>query len=269
MTDSSAKPIFSTDMKTLYAQMKDLDLANTVGTTSSESMSDILAKMSATKEMARQIKEANRPPAKYVPPGGWKKDAFTPREASRACTLQTLARTKQRNLRTVAAFRPSESKWDGSFTLEPELQKSIYRTPCRDPSGTLFRNLGREPYKGPNVWKPSSVDQDLPDIGVEQLTESFRTRLVVHLSQVVETETHVYENLPVTTDAQRNYKARHGADLNNLRLVKERLLDAIVRIERQDREKTEVAAAAVAAAAKKKTACSGKQNSAAVGTPHS
>jgi len=240
-------------MKSLLSQMKELDLPNTLGTTSTESMSDILAKMSTTKDKARQIKEASRPPAKYVPPGGWKKGAFDPKVESRTANLQTLARSKQRNLRTVAAFRTSVSKWDGSFTLEPELQKSIYRTPCRDPSGTFYRNLGREPFKGTNVWKPSSIDQALPDLSVELLTESFRNRLVVHISTVVEKETEVYENLPVTTDAQRNYKARHGADLNNLRMVKERLLDTIMRIEKAEREEAEREEAARVRTAKAQT----------------
>ena len=228
MSGGDDKVIFSTDMKSLLSQLKDLDLANTLGHTSSESLSDILKQITEAKENARKAKEALRPTAKYVPPGGWKKELLEPKPLSKTATLEKSAHLKRTQMRTIAAFRVPESKWDGSFTLEPELEKSIYRTPCRDPSGTLYLNVGREPYKGDNVWKPSSIDQNLPPITVDLLTDSFKDRLVVHISTVVEKEQRIYDEMPVTTDAQRNIKAKHGADLSNLKHVKDHLLDAIV-----------------------------------------
>lgn len=227
-------PIFSTDMKGLMNQLKDIDLSGTLGRTSELTMDDILHKMSEAKLKAKAEKEAKRPIAKYVPPGGWKQTTSI-RKESTSTTLAKLAMAKKSKLHTVAAFRTNSFiKWDGSSTLDPEMEKEIYRTPCRDPSGTFYRNLGREPYKGDKKWKPTSVDSDLPDVTVSMLTDSFRTRLVVHISSVVEKEREVYEHMPIATEAQRNAKARHGADLNNLEMVKADLLDSIMLAEKNE-----------------------------------
>ena len=235
-TTPTDPPLFATDMKGLMNQLKDIDLSGTIGRTSELTMDDILNKMSEAKLKAKIEKDSKRPIAKYEPPGGWKQTTST-RKESNSTTLAKLAMTKKSKLRTVAAFRTNELKWDGSSTLDSHVEKEIYRTPCRDPSGIFYRNLGREPYRGDKKWKPTSVDTDLPDVTMSMLTDSFRTRLVVHISTIVTKEKYIFDHMPITTDAQRNAKAKHGADLNNLEMVKTELLDSIMQVEKEEKEK--------------------------------
>lgn len=59
-------PKMSMDIKVLLSQLHDMKLKDG---SEEKTMDDILMQMSDTKRKAREAKEANKPPPKYVPPG--------------------------------------------------------------------------------------------------------------------------------------------------------------------------------------------------------
>lgn len=116
---------------------------------------------------------------------------------------------------TISRFRPITPKWDGSFTLNQEIENSLYRVPCRDPSGKVILNLSRDLAKG-KIWKPPECDREIPVPTVNQCAATFQVRVIKHLDEVIEKITEEYAKLPTNTQAKSNLKAQAGADLNEL-----------------------------------------------------
>lgn len=130
----------------------------------------------------------------------------------------------------ISAFRPKTAKWDGSFTPNPELLKEMYRIPCRDPTGKLIWNLTRDEGKlpkGQKSWKPGDCPNDLPAPTFEQCSPSFQRQALLHLIQAVQRIEEQYRTMPDKTQEQSTLRANVGADLNNLRMERDRLIEKI------------------------------------------
>lgn len=129
----------------------------------------------------------------------------------------------KKNDATLARFHRYPDPWDSSFDLNSELKKQLYRTPCRDPSGKLIRNLGRDDNRGGIPWKAVEVDRNLPMTTFDSCSESFQVQVVKHMDDVIARVEKEYASAPTKTQAQSNLKASLGADLNNLKHRREQI----------------------------------------------
>lgn len=130
--------------------------------------------------------------------------------------FQRTQEQKKRNTK-ISQFRPPQPRFDGSQYADEKLLSQLYRTPCRDPSGTLILNLGRENTKGAKSWKTPQPDQDIPNPSFASCAEFYRARVLKHMDDVVEKVEQEYKALPSRTQEQSTLKAQVGADLNNLK----------------------------------------------------
>lgn len=131
---------------------------------------------------------------------------------------------------TIAAFHPKQNKWDGSFVLDGEIVKDLYRTPCRDPTGKVIFSLSRDPFipsKGKPSWKPPDATNDLPEPTFEKCAMSFQEHLLAHMNYVIAKVEEEYRKMPDKTVAKSTLRAKVGADLNDLKLQQQKLLKEI------------------------------------------
>lgn len=139
---------------------------------------------------------------------------------------------------TLARFHRYPEPWDSSFEPSKELKKELYRTPCRDPSGQLIRNLGRDAYpKGVKPWKAVEVDRNLPGTTFDSCSETFQVQVVKHLDDVIRRVEKEYAKAPTTTQAQSNLKASLGADLNNLKTRREQIRVELAKADEANKSK--------------------------------
>lgn len=138
---------------------------------------------------------------------------------TRTFNIKDFQRTQEQTKRNtkISQFRPPQPRFDGSYYADEKLLGQLYRTPCRDPSGTLILNLGRDQTKGTKAWKTPQPDQDIPQPSFASCAESYRTRVLKHMNDVVEKVSQEYKALPAKTQEQNTLRAQVGADLNNLK----------------------------------------------------
>jgi hypothetical protein len=138
---------------------------------------------------------------------------------TRTFNIKDFQRTQEQTKRNtkISQFRPPQPRFDGSYYPDDKLLTQLYRTPCRDPSGTLILNLGRDETKGAKAWKTPQPDQDIPNPSFASCAETYRTRVLKHMDDVVEKVEQEYKALPSRTQEQSTLKAQVGADLNNLK----------------------------------------------------
>lgn len=131
---------------------------------------------------------------------------------------------------TIAAFHQKQNKWDGSFVLDSEIVKDLYRTPCRDPTGKVIFSLSRDPFVpsiGKPSWKPPDTTNDLPEPTFENFAVSFQEQLLAHMSYVIAKVEEEYRKMPDKSVAKSTLRAKVGADLNDLKLQQQKLLKEI------------------------------------------
>lgn len=223
--------------------------------TSSSSLDEIAAQITATKAEARIRKEAMRP-KKYVPPGGWKQPdpewlaALPPGKADPV--------EKAKKIVTIAKYREMQKPrvWDSCMYPSAALQKMLWRRTESDGSGRRIFNLSREAYPKdiPAQWKPGTFDQDLPDPSLELTTHSFRDMLVRHVEQGPVRVAKEVKTLPSKCTAENNYRARVMGELHAM----ERMRDSVKEELEDVRRKEEEYAASLRRMTKRKTAPAGK-----------
>ena len=123
----------------------------------------------------------------------------------------------------ISHFHPTTPKWDGSHMPDPILVKDLYRIPCRDPTGKVIFSLMRDETKltpDQQAWKPPEHAKDLPE---PPCSFTFQLQAISHLDATIEKVEAEYKKMPQQTQAQSVLKAQVGADLNNLKLDREKL----------------------------------------------
>ena len=132
---------------------------------------------------------------------------------------------KKTNEFKISQFRlPAvEVQWDASFYPDRELMKKLYRTPCRDPSGVVINGVSRDEAKGTVPWAPPEYDRPLPPAQSNLSNYPFQKQLLAYLTARVTQLEEYHFQLPQATLEQREKKARAGADLNEIRLVRDRV----------------------------------------------
>lgn len=127
---------------------------------------------------------------------------------------------------TIAKFRLDEAKWDGTAVPSDELQKELYRTPVPDCSGTVIKSLARDLAKG-KKWAPPEYDRDLPEPTFANCSASRQRIVLQHMDDVIAKVGVEYNKMKADTQDKSSLKARIGADLNDLKRKRERLLREI------------------------------------------
>jgi hypothetical protein len=125
---------------------------------------------------------------------------------------------------TIARFQPEKPKWDGTMFPSNELLKDIYRIPIADPSGKVITSLGRDLAKDVKPWKPPENDRDLPIPTVTNCSEARMKNLLSHMDFVIEKVEKDFNRMKGDTAERSRIKAQIGADLNNLKREKEKLM---------------------------------------------
>ena len=214
-----AKPAISLDETTLRIQLRQLDIADTLGTTKLDKFDDILAKISANKNLKRinSMKVKKWQPPEYTYPIIIEDE---PTEHPRTKTQKAIMESKHRSNNTISKYRDLNKpvKFDTGFSLPMKLKKQIYRDWLpKDTSGKRIFNLERDLAKNCVPWKPGPVDRDFCDPGFECCTDSFRNSLLNHMHRTVKKVEDEYKSLKgESTEKLRNYKANVGAALYRL-----------------------------------------------------
>ncbi len=125
---------------------------------------------------------------------------------------------------TIARFKPAPPKWDGTAFPSNELLKSIYRIPVADPSGKVITSLGRDLATGVKPWRPPESDRELPIPTVGNCSEARKRNLLSHMDFVIAKVEKDYNQMKGDTAQRSRIKAQIGADLNDLKREKEKLL---------------------------------------------
>lgn len=230
-------PQITVDDAVLNDLMKDMNFKSDIGdATSSMSMNEILESMSKTKSNHKNnLKTKAKEKLAYsrISSASLRKSMISPNDddddidynfdVTDVPKVNNKVRnifkkeTNHRKSCTISQFRNSALSWDGSFMLDNDLRKEVYRTPISDASGTRIFNLGREITKGGQPWKPPQVDRILPVPGIEGCCGHYRDILLKEMDRKVKKVDNEYQKFKPKTDAERNQKARLGADLSNLR----------------------------------------------------
>jgi hypothetical protein len=123
----------------------------------------------------------------------------------------------------ISAFHQKTNKWDGSRNPGDEVLKELYRTPCRDPTGKVIFSLARDLTipEGKKAWYPAESGRDFPN---PQCSLAFQIPALAHLMTAIERIEEEYKKMPEHTQAESALKATVSADLNNLKMEKDRLL---------------------------------------------
>ena len=132
---------------------------------------------------------------------------------------------KKTNEFKISQFRLPvvDVQWDASFYPDRELAKKLYRTPCRDPSGVVINGVSRDEAKGAVPWAPPEADRPFPPAHSNLCKYPFQQQLMDYLTARVTQLEQYYAQLPHATLDQRETKARAGADLNEIRIVRDRV----------------------------------------------
>jgi hypothetical protein len=129
--------------------------------------------------------------------------------------------------KTVARFHPVEAKWEGTKTPDEQMLKDLYRIPFRDPTGKMIFSLSRDEAKGCKVWKKPEPGRDIPAPTFAQCSLTFQIQALKVLEESIQRVEEEYKHLPSNSVAKSTYKAKVGADLNNLKLECEHILKEI------------------------------------------
>jgi hypothetical protein len=228
-------PQITSDEAVLNDLMKDINFKSDIGdSTSSMSMKEILESMSKTKSNHKNYLKTiaeEKTSLSRITSSSLRKSLQQPNDDDIDYNFDVTDLPKENNKvrnifkkesnhrksRTISQFRNSPLSWDGSFMLDKDLRKEVYRTPVSDSSGTRILNLGREITKGGHPWKPPEVDRILPVPGIEGCCGHYRDILLKEMDKKVKKVDNEYSKFKPRTDAERNQKARLGADLFNLR----------------------------------------------------
>ena len=212
----------------LRTQLKNLDMKSICGSTEYMSMSEILSKINitkSTKALEKQLGERNQI---YTPPGGWKEDPNLESKRNKASKKAALG--KLTAIKSIARFREFSPKWDRSSFPDHDLHASLYRIPCRDPSGTLIRSVIRDDRcsEFAETWLPTGNCKDvLPEATHTLCSKEFSSHLLNHIDKTVRKTEQLHFTLPAFTEKQRNIKSRVGADLNNLQRTRLKVLNPV------------------------------------------
>jgi hypothetical protein len=147
-------------------------------------------------------------------------------------------RTSKKNNHTIAKFRLDEPRWDGTAVPSDELQKELYRIPIADSSGTVIKSLARDLAKG-KKWAPPESDRDLPEPTFANCSESRQRIVLKHMEDVIDKVEIEYSKMKADTQDKSSLKARIGADLNDLKRKRERLVREIAEKEAAMKAKAE------------------------------
>lgn len=129
--------------------------------------------------------------------------------------------------KTIARFHPVEAKWEGTKTPDEQMLKDLYRIPFRDPTGKMIFSLSRDEAKGCKVWKKPEPARDIPAPTFAQCSLTFQIQALKVLEESIQHVEEEYKHLPSNSVARSTYKAKVGADLNNLKLEREKILQEI------------------------------------------
>eukprot|EP01041_Mallomonas_annulata_P013815 gene13815-29380_t len=198
----------------LIKKLREIDLCEITGNTQQYSMDEILKKMSDTKRTCQEAKSKVLAPV-YVPPGGWKNSPLL--STSPSSTPTRNKKVPLSSSHSLDKFRQKNSKWDNAMHTSEYLTKTLYRTPDRDPSGTVILNLLRETPKGVEKWNPPvESDRDFPKLDSNLCSKSYRSILESHMHQTISKTEKDFSTLPRTSDRLRKQSASVGRDLYNL-----------------------------------------------------
>jgi hypothetical protein len=157
------------------------------------------------------------------------KASFDIREFQKTKELQSQKSSSHK----ISRFRPVEPKWDRTVVPDKELMNTLYRTPQADSSGKMIFTLTRDEAKDVTPWIPPESDRDLPITTLETCNPRLQKQILAHMNEVIAKVQREYDGMHCKSTQQSEYKAKMGADLNNL--IKER--DALVKYMKKAKKK--------------------------------
>lgn len=205
----------SLDAKELRIQLSQMSMRDICVDTHALSLNDILQKMSDVRKAAAGTTQSHghiKSPTSHLK---------RLNHHSSSSTRPTTVPHKQDF--TIAQFRPKSPVWEQCLHPDPEIDKLLYRTPCFDCSGRSMSSVGRDEAKGCVVWVPPQVDRAIPNVSIGACSPTFRRQLEKHVERAAEIVEDQYSLMPHRTERERNARARVGADLHNLRSVRNRV----------------------------------------------
>jgi hypothetical protein len=125
---------------------------------------------------------------------------------------------------TIARFRTYNPKWDSAACPSKEVLNTLYRTAQSDPSGHKITNLGRDEARGVRPWQPPEADRELPVPTVVNCSDRRKQNLLAHMNRVIERVDAELKSMKAETNEKSQLKARVGADLNNLKMERDKLV---------------------------------------------
>jgi len=140
---------------------------------------------------------------------------------------KTMIQTDLTMSKTISRFHPKEAKWEGTKTPDEQMLKDIYRIPCRDPTGKMIFSLARDEAKGCKIWKKPEPDRDIPPPTFAQCSLTFQIQALKSMDEAIGKVEEEYHRLPSNSIAKSTYKSKVGADLNNLKLEREHIVQDI------------------------------------------
>lgn len=113
----------------------------------------------------------------------------------------------------ISQFKIPPQIWDGSFNLDPEMDKTIWRVPDSDPSGYVIRGVKRDEKKGGVPWRTVAHDNPLPEPTMDMCNHKFQDDLEQHFDYMVAKVEAEWETIPAVPAHNTTLKAAVGADL--------------------------------------------------------
>jgi hypothetical protein len=232
-----------TDERELLAHLRLMNMRDLCADTQSLSVNDILHKMSQVKERhavavaeakkERQLKSANgsptgrpRSPQRSMSPATRSHSPqFSPLDSHSWLKSRSSPSPLHKQDFSIARFRPKTPIWEQCLHPDPAIEKELYRTPCFDCTGKNMASVGREEAKGCVVWVPPEVDRSIPTVSVDACSPTFRKQLAGRVSRAADIVNDQYALMPSRTERERNLKAKAGADLYNLQMVRDKVLE--------------------------------------------
>lgn len=202
------------DKEQLLRKLRAMNIAELTGNTQSQSLDDIMKKISENKRFLLESEQSKSQSQSYVPPGGWKPRPEHPG------VIKSPAKTKvaMSHPHGLSNFRDPTGKWDNTMHTSGYLLQTLYRIPDKDPSG--IQNNGmitRDEAKGVTPWTPTTDgDRDLPRVSTALCSLPFRTTVNSHLEEVVSRVQEEYRRCPGTSDRERKNRAELARELSNL-----------------------------------------------------
>jgi hypothetical protein len=239
---SSASSYVADETKELRAQLRLMNMRDICNDTAGMSMTDILSKMSQTKErhsiaVAEKKRERQQQSRSVTPHSGlgsptqsmaspkMSRSQFSPVEGKSVSTgFSRRSPSPIKHDFSIARFRSKSPIWEACLHPDPEIEKTLYRTPCFDCTGKNMSSMGREEAKGCVVWAPPETDRSIPAVTTDSCSTTFRKQLTTHVERQAASLEEQYARMPSRTEKERNLKAKAGADLFNLQQVRDRVL---------------------------------------------